>query len=817
MAMLKQTLLSCLLLVFSLGMLSPASAITGNSTPNFDFETQTIRIPRIDVEGYGSLDLYLYLEDDIELTFSVSDALPANPELTPGATFDLQSQELNIPLLQVGTDFYAVKMGMAGEMLQITSADEAEIVGQQNYEEQCSVCHGADGLGGTVAVPMVNCATCASLDVLTVYTNNTMPLGTPFNCVDECAAEVADYILNVFNEVDSPVVTQALEAIESMPLDDTLRKASLQLVGRLPTAAEVDLVTDAGEEGLRSALNGMMDEQAFYDCLAEIFNDLLLTNRYLSSNGPQPAINLMRRFPNASWFDPGTDARDAEFQFNRTTTNDAVATEPLQLVNYVVKNDLPITEILTADYFMVNGYSAKSYGVEDTVAFEDEWDATEFVPAQLPGIPHAGILTSLMFLNRYPTSDTNVNRGRSRIVYDLFLDVDILALDGVRPDGSAVDITSTTPTLDNEDCIACHNLLDPVASSFQNWNRRGAYTPNAPWYDDIFQAGFAGVDRPDEEQVTSLQWLSNEMVVDSRFDNAMTRILYLGLTGSEPLDPPGEFATDAETDAYITESTHLEELTAAYIADNRNLKTLITEIIGSPYWRADELTEESFALVHEETGSARLLTPELLHRKIEAVLGFQWRGVLDRYSVNIDIDRTARLLDNQLFYNQIYGGIDSFSITERLVEPNGLMVSVQERMANELACFAVPNDFLAVSENRLLFPFVEATTQPNDAQSEAAIRSNIQYLHDHLLGEELSFSDPEIDFSFELFLDVLQQGQSSVGVTEPRTLPNLCMRNLDLETGAPLDEPLRDDPDYVMRSWMAVVAYLLSDYRFIFE
>jgi hypothetical protein len=422
-----------------------------------------------------------------------------------------------------------------------------------------------------------------------------------------------------------------------------------------------------------------------------------------------------------------------------------------------------------------------------------------------------------MFLNRYPTSDTNVNRGRSRIVYDLFLDVDILALDGVRPDGSAVDITSTTPTLDNEDCIACHNLLDPVASSFQNWNRRGAYTPNAPWYDDIFQAGFAGVDRPDEEQVTSLQWLSNEMVVDSRFDNAMTRILYLGLTGSEPLDPPGEFATDAETDAYITESTHLEELTAAYIADNRNLKTLITEIIGSPYWRADELTEESFALVHEKTGSARLLTPELLHRKIEAVLGFQWRGVLDRYSVNIDIDRTARLLDNQLFYNQIYGGIDSFSITERLVEPNGLMVSVQERMANELACFAVPNDFLAVSENRLLFPFVEATTQPNDAQSEAAIRSNIQYLHDHLLGEELSFSDPEIDFSFELFLDVLQQGQSSVGVTEPRTLPNLCMRNLDLETGAPLDEPLRDDPDYVMRSWMAVVAYLLSDYRFIFE
>ena len=244
---------------------------------------------------------------------------------------------------------------------------------------------------------------------------------------------------------------------------------------------------------------------------------------------------------------------------------------------------------------------------------------------------------------------------------------------------------------------------------------------------------------------------------------------------------------------------------------------MVTEIIVSPYWRADELTEESFALVHEETGSARLLTPELLHRKIDAVLGFQWRGTLDRYFVNQDADRTARLLDNQSFYNQIYGGIDSFAITERLVEPNGLMVSVQERMANELACYAVPNDFLESSDQRLLFPFVEVLTQPGTAQAESDILSNIQYLHAHLLGEELSLSDPEVDFTYQLFIDVLQQGQSSVGITEAKALPNLCRRNVDLETGTPLNESLRDDPDYVMRSWMAVLAYLLSDYRFVFE
>ena len=56
----------------------------------------------------------------------------------------------------------------------------------------------------------------------------------------------------------------------------------------------------------------------------------------------------------------------------------------------------------------------------------------ESKPANLAGIPQAGLLTSLMLLNRYPTTATNRNRARARVVYDLFLDVDILGLDGVR-------------------------------------------------------------------------------------------------------------------------------------------------------------------------------------------------------------------------------------------------------------------------------------------------------------------------------------------------------------------------------------------------
>ena len=813
----RNTVFGLLLGLLSAGFTIPSLAQTGSSIPYFEVDTLTI--PRIDVEGYGSLRLSLLLVDDVALTFIVSAAVDADVGVTPGATYDLQTAVLDIPLVNADFEFYSLQLQLIpGDLFQVIVADDAIVTGHDEYNQQCSSCHGIEGQGGIVAVSLVNCANCGSVDVLTTYIDNVMPLGAASSCSGDCANDIADYLLKVFQVDNSPIVTQTIEAIQSMPLDDTLRKASLQLVGRLPTDTEQQLVVDNAETGLRAALDGMMEEEAFYDRLAEIFNDLILTNRYLSANGPiEQAINLMRPFPNARWFDPGEGLRGEDFQFNRVTTNNSVASEPLQLVNYVVKNNLPMTEIITADYFMVNGYSAKSYGVDDQLAFNDEWDADEWLPAQIAGIPHAGLFTSLMFLNRYPTSDTNVNRGRSRVVYDLFLDVDILALDGTRPDGEAVDISSPAPTMENEDCVVCHALLDPVASSFQNWNDRGFYRPNRPWYEDMFQAGFAGVDRPENEQPTSLQWLSGEMAKDPRFNDAMVRIIYFGLTGQEPLNPPGESATDADNDAYAAESVHLDELKAVYVADNQNLKTLIKEIILSPYWRAEGLESDAFAIIHEQTGAARLLTPELLHRKIDAVLGFEWRGFLDNYAVNKDIPFAARLLDNRFFYNQIYGGIDSFVVTSRLTEPNGLMVYVQERMANELACYAVPNDFLADADQRLLFPYVEADNQAISAQDRADIKTNIQHLHAHLLGETLAIDDAEVQITYDLFTTVLASGQANIGISEDANLPVRCRRSVDLETGDALATSLSQDPDYVLRAWMAVAAYLMSDYRFVYE
>jgi hypothetical protein len=819
-SLVRQRLGALTLLLMVLAVPIPAAAAaSGASLPTYLHPV--LQIPRLDVQGYGSLTLSLVLQDEASLRFAIASAVPAAAGLQPGGTFTTASGRLQIPVVKSGSEFYSLTLQLLpGDVFQLLSATDVILPGQSDYNAQCAGCHGADGLGGPVGVTLKNCVNCGSLASLESKIVTTMPLGNPSACIGRCASTIASYILEVFNGTASTGSGTAMAAIEVLPLDATLRNAALHLVSRLPSAAEQAQVAAQGESGLRAVLDGMMTEPAFYNRLSEIFNDWLLTNRYLSSNGGEAAIQLMRRYPTARWFDPGAANRSADYVTRRNTTNDSVAREPLELINHVVRNNLPMTEILTADYVMLNGYSAKSYGV-DTSQFTNEWDATEFRPVKLNGVPHAGILSSLIFLNRYPTSATNRNRARSRVVYDLFLDVDILALDGVRPDGSAVDISSAAPTLENADCVKCHSLLDPVASAFKNWNLAGSFVRSRNWYTDMFQAGFNGTAFPATSTQEPLQWLSGRIVQDTRFDAAIVRLLYTGMTGQEPLDPPGAGATPAEIEAYRAESAHLNDIKAKYVAANRTLKTLVKEIVLSPYWRAAGLNDPAQGVVHAATGAARLLTPEMLHRKLNALFGFEWRGTLNSYATNRNVLSSARLLDSRQHYQQIYGGIDSFAVTQRLRDPNGLMVFVQERMANEMACYAVPNDFLAPRAQRRLFPGVDVTTQLASAQDREAVRATIQHLHAYLLGETLPLDSPEISATYQLFEAVHVEGRKRVGVSEQTTLPALCQRNNDLLTGASLnsggvDNRLRNDPNYTIRAWMAVVAYLLSDYRFLY-
>ena len=62
-------------------------------------------------------------------------------------------------------------------------------------------------------------------------------------------------------------------------LDDRrlLRRVTLSLAGRLPTAGELSGVTAQGVKALPALLDALMKEDAFYERLREAFNDVFLT------------------------------------------------------------------------------------------------------------------------------------------------------------------------------------------------------------------------------------------------------------------------------------------------------------------------------------------------------------------------------------------------------------------------------------------------------------------------------------------------------------------------------------------------------------
>lgn len=599
-----------------------------------------------------------------------------------------------------------------------------------------------------------------------------------------------------------------LEGLVLEPEAHTLRRAALSLAGRLPTAAELDAVEHGGEEALAAALDGLLEEPAFLDRAKEVWNDVLLTDQYLVWT---TALQLLDydRYPNRYWFEDLWTGD--EESLGRSRTNEAVSREPLEIIARVLREDRPFTEILTADWTVVNGYSAVAYGLQSQEPDSSDPHEEDFYEARLE-TPHAGVLTTAAFLGRYPSTATNRNRHRARIVLERFLATDILAT-ADRP----IDPTATTlhnPPLNDPMCSVCHDVIDPIAGTFQNRNDGGHYAPPTPgWFAEMYPPGFGETPLPIQEQPAALSWLGAQLAQDARFPVAVSRVFFAGLSGesvrtaAEAGDDPVAMAAWERQDALI------RDMAEAMVASDWNAKAAVRSLFLAPWMRvADEEGADDAAL--DLAGTARLLTPEELDRKLQAVAGLRW--VASRTSPSYLSDR----------YRLLYGGIDSKGVVERLREPNGVIAGVGLRMAHNVACRAVPLDFVLDAPNRRLFPTVEVGWRPFTESGhevpkvEEAVRTTLQWLHAQLLGETFAADDPEIDAAYALWLEALADGDEAMDSGElPTLLPSTCRREVDPLTGEFLPEELRvtSDPDFTIRAWMAVVTALLADYRFVHE
>ena len=569
----------------------------------------------------------------------------------------------------------------------------------------------------------------------------------------------------------------------------TLWRAALIFGGRIPTREEREAVDNGSEEDLRAAIRDLMTGPGFHRFLIRASNDRLLTDRHWGEVVIDDGQSLFVDFVNLNWAKHETARErgfieswhDPEWQWWWESVQMGFARAPLELIAHVVENDLPYSEVLTADYIMANPMASEAYGAK--AQYEDIEDWLEFRPSEIvsyyrdddskvseysldfgtrvlnPGnlstdYPHAGILNTTVFLLRYPTTPTNRNRARSRWTHYHFLGLDIEKSASRTTDPDALADTDN-PTMNNPACTVCHSVMDPVAGIFQNYGEEGfyrdewggqdslddfykyppdgSYTPyqyGDTWYRDMREPGFDGEFAPNAEN--SLQWLAERIVADDRFAKATVKFWWPAIMGVEVVEPP-EDKNDSNFEAMLlasnAQTAEVERLAEAFRTgisggDPYNLKDLLVEIVLSPWFRTEYISDDdpvrSVAL--RNAGVERLLTPEELAWKTQTITGYSWRRWLTSYPWELKYGSSVNALIDFDQYRLLYGGIDSGAVTERAKDMTATMAAVAQSHALESSCPIVLREFLLWEDvDRRLFGGLDNTVSPVSEISGTAV------------------------------------------------------------------------------------------------
>ncbi len=628
-----------------------------------------------------------------------------------------------------------------------------------------------------------------------------------------------------------------LEGIENLSDYKQLRRATLLLAGRLPTEAEI---TEVEASGISDEMyDSIMSEDAFFGFLERGWNDILHTK---GIEFPRIGIDP-GTFPLRSWWDKLPNVTPEErviYTASRFGTSRGLRQGPLKLISHVVRENKPFTEVLTADYAMVNYFSAKAYlgtkpagpvdlatanfSAADALPFVDRTDPTEFLPVTFPGggtsgVPagenyyHAGILSSSVLWQRYTSTATNLNRARSRVFFKVFLDTNLLELAPRAGDANLI-VNYTNPTKDFNQCNVCHTPMDPVAGLLQNFTIQGYRRPYNGTWDPSYTPGLAGNLIPANRVADPERWLGEQTIIDKRYPAAMVANGYFLLTGRERLESPTDTSAvyfAEQQRAFEEQHKEIRRIATAFVDSNYSFKTILKEWLKSPLITADRSDVELTADREVELGQiglVNLLSPEELSVKMTAIFGKPWQATNARPLLS-DFSAAYDGRDYSEFY-YLYDGIDSRELTTRLKNPNGVNGAVMNLLAEEMACQNTAFDFAKPQAERLLF-----TTLDVMDTDESAIRENLVYLFERILGQRVGTDDAEIDRAYSLWAAVQQDGVTNIDAEGYGTSLMLSC-NTGAERTA-INAAIPDDSTYTVRAWQAVMVYLLSDYSFFFE
>lgn len=641
------------------------------------------------------------------------------------------------------------------------------------------------------------------------------------------------------------VIVDPLAGVEVDNWALTYRRAAIILGGRLPTDAEKAI---ADEGGFDKALDALMSEPGFIDHVKVTWNDVLLTNAggdvqvgaFQFRLEDFPAMKAWQDGPDPQCVgQPNYDQCTYGYYVHWDTVRNALLEEPLELISHVVQKNAPFSEILTADYTMVNPWSAIAYNATGefpapTNENYGEWKEYKVTGIERGPVPHAGVLSTPAFLGRWVSTETNKNRARARMVYKAFLATNVLAL-AQRPVDTNALTGIANPTRNAAACSVCHTLIDPVATSFSNYSDTANfdYDPEVTAatipHQEMLPPGF-GTERTAGAESMLLPALTKMVVEDSRFALSVAQVAYQGIMGRNILRYPADVKDPAfaeKLNAWDAQDKFLHSLAEVFKSSGENYKEVIRAVVKSAFFRARGTGVTNTQLAGE-IGSGRLLSPEILDRKIEAAVGIPW-------AIGGWGSKGQRPHDLYDKYMILYGGIDSLAVTTRLTTANPLVANISERMGNEIACRTVGYEFTLPADARTLLKGVERDMTPDT--SETQIRATIVSMYERATGVSYAPNDPEIDTAFGIFRDTYTEistkadawympweclglwdrKDSQVYPCGTMGLPDYNPTCYSFDKELPADQKIDHDDKYTLGPWMAVVAYIFSDVRFIYD
>lgn len=396
---------------------------------------------------------------------------------------------------------------------------------------------------------------------------------------------------------------------------------------------------------------------------------------------------------------------------------DSIGDEPLALLRHVIENDLPFSEMVTADYTMADPIVAAMWSLEYPEG-KTGWQPSFYTD----GRPHAGVMTSTTMWSRYPSAGVNSNRHRANTISRIFLCDDYLS----RPVSFSRTQIDTLTSGDPEEviqttqaCQSCHSTLDPFASHFFGF-----------WWEIDGDLSEQTLYRPEDEQfwreqmgdhvspafygipTQGIDEMAQHLAEDPRFASCAVRTVFDGLTQRN--------ASDLDR---VELTPHIQ----AFVESNQNVREAVRSIVMSPEYRAAHIEDER----GDRIPVLKSVTPAQLETIILEKTGYRW-----------SFDGRPALQRNIQGLAVLAGGTDGRFVNAPNYDPSIGLVFVQERLAQAAAWHVVRHDLADDrEEDAILLRYVTRLDTPENNREAFVVQ--LEQLYVDVIGVPLD--RPESD------------------------------------------------------------------------